>query len=206
VGARRADDLDEIVLQCRPDVAIVAGVAAALKPGLKTGEVLVAESVSDARQNSHNRIIGSDLRLVQIAGQCGARRVNQLVTAGQVVRTPEEKRELAHAGDAVEMESFWIMQKLSRELIPAVAIRAVADTVWESVPYDFEPALDSDGQIRILRLFPQIVSRPWALPQAVRFGLICRRATIRLAAYLDSLARRLAAEALPPPLLATSTL
>jgi nucleoside phosphorylase len=203
VGARQADDLSEFAAQYRPDAGIVAGVAGGLKPGLQAGEILVAESVWS---EDPNKSAPSDPRLLHDAVQCGATPVEQLLTVAHVVRTAEAKSALAHAGDAVEMESLTVMQRLSREMIPAVAIRVIADTARESVPYDFEAALNSNGQIRLWRLAPEVIIRPWTVAHAVQFGITCRRATMILAGYLDRFVQQLAAQrAVPPSLLTTVT-
>jgi adenosylhomocysteine nucleosidase len=195
LGAREADDLKELAAQYRPDAGIVAGVAGGLRPGLQAGEILVAESVWSEDQNKSAR---SDPRLLDGAVQCGATPVGRMLTVAHVVRTAEAKCVLAHAGDAVEMESLAVMQRLSRQMIPAVAIRAIADTARESVPYDFEAALDSSGQIRLWRLAAEVIARPWTLARAVQFGITCRRATISLAGFLDRFVQRLAAQRTVP--------
>ena len=201
VGARQADDLNELAAQYRPDAGIVAGVAGGLKPGLQAGEILVAESVWSEDQN---KSIRSDPGLFDDAMQCGATAVGRLLRVAHVVRTPEAKRALAHAGDAADMESLAVMQQLSREMIPAVAIRVIADTARDSVPYDFEAALDSQGQIRLWRLAPELIIRPWMLAHAMQLGIKCRRATMTLAGYLDRFVQQLAAQRTVPQSLLTT--
>jgi nucleoside phosphorylase len=202
IGARGICDLDQWVLQYRPDAAVVGGVAAGLNPNLRTGDILVAKSVSGQNENASIR---SDPGLLHEAVQCGATRIGRLLTVAHVIRTAEAKCVLAGAGEAAEMETLMVMQRLSRAMVPAVAIRAIADTAHENVPYDFEAALDAGGQIRVARLAPQVMIRPWTLARAIQFGLMCRRATMSLAGYLDHFVQRLAAHTPPHSLLAVPT-
>jgi hypothetical protein len=86
------------------------------------------------------------------------------------------------------------MQRLSREGVPAVAVRAIADGAGQGVPCDFEMTLDDLGQIRFWRLLLQLIRRPLRLAAFVQFGLSSRRATISLAHYLDRLVESLAGQ------------
>jgi adenosylhomocysteine nucleosidase len=172
-------------------VGIVAGVAGALKPELKPGEVLVAEAACDP---SESEIAWSDPRLVEHAEGCGAKRVQRFVTISRIARTPGAKSRLARAAEAAEMESLTLIQQWAREGVPAVAIRAIADAAGDEVPYDFEAASDSAGQVRLTSVFVQTISRIWELPSLTRFGIASWRATISLARYLNRFVEELALE------------
>ena len=191
VGARHAEVVTAVAIQYRPRVGVVAGVAAGLKPELRSGDIVVAESVANVDQSESVR---SDPRLFECALECGAQPVHRLLSLERIVRTVEEKSRLAHAGDAAEMETLAVMQRLSREGVPAVAVRAIADGAGEDVPCDFEMTLDRLGQIRFSRLFLQLIRRPLKLAAFVQFGLLSRRATISLAHYLDRLVESLAGQ------------
>jgi adenosylhomocysteine nucleosidase len=190
VGARKAEAVTALATQYVPQVGIVAGVAAGLKPELRPGDIVVAESVWNVHQTETVR---SDPRLFECAVECGAKPVRRLLSLERIVRTVEGKSRLVHAGDAAEMETLTVMQRLSHQLVPAVAVRAIADRAEHDVPPDFEVTLDHLGQIRHGRLFLQLVRQPLKLVSFVRFGLSGRRATISLARYLDRFVERLAA-------------
>jgi adenosylhomocysteine nucleosidase len=191
VGAQRADLTAALVAEHRPGAGIVAGVAGALNPELEPGEVLVAEAACDA---SENEIAWSNPRLVDRAERCGAKRVGRFVTVSRIAGTPEAKSSLARAAEAAEMESLTLMQRWACEGVPVVPIRVIADAVHHEVPYDFEAALDSAGQVRLRSIFVQIIRRTWELPSLVRFGIAGWRATVSLARYLDRFVEELALE------------
>ncbi len=50
------------------------------------------------------------------------------------------------------MESYTILAEAARYGVPAVAIRAISDTVDFDMPYDFESARDAQGQIRVMSI------------------------------------------------------
>jgi adenosylhomocysteine nucleosidase len=191
LGGRRADLAAALASEHRPGAGIVAGVAGALKPELKPGEVLVAEAACDP---SESEIAWSDLRLVDYAEGCGAKRVQRFVTVDRIARTREAKSRLGRAAEAAEMESLTVMQRWARQGVPAVAIRAIADTADDEVPYDFEAASDSAGQVRLTSVLVQTISRIWELPSLTRFGIASWRATLSLARYLDRFVEELALE------------
>jgi adenosylhomocysteine nucleosidase len=190
MGARAAGAAKAVALEYKPQVAIVAGTAAGLGPELRPGDVLVAESVCNVHQTENAR---SDPGLFHHARQCGARPVRRFLSVAQMLHTPEAKSGLSHIGDAVEMESLAIMRLLSHEGTPVVAVRVVSDGKETRVPCDFERTLDSLGQLRLWRVFPQVARRPWVLPDVIRFGLTSYRATMILARFLDRFVEQLCA-------------
>lgn len=199
VGARRIGDLNALVARYQPHAVIVAGVAGGLNPELRPGDVVVAESVCNTGLNECWR---TDSELFKAAVQCGARPVSRFITVARIVRTAGAKSALAHVGDAVEMETLPVIRELSRQGIPTVAVRAIADSAEKDVPWDLEASLDSLGKIRLGRLLRGLIRRPWRLASTIEFGLTSHRATVALARYLDCFIARIAAlETTPDPLL-----
>jgi adenosylhomocysteine nucleosidase len=190
VGARVAGAAKAVALEYRHQAAIVAGTAASLKPHLRPGDVLVAESVCNVSQTESAE---SDPGLFHHALQCGAIPVRRFLSVTQMLHTSEAKSGLSHIGDGAEMESLAVMRLLSHEGIPVVAVRVVSDGQETGMPCDFERTLGSLGRLRLWRLFPQVARRPWLLPDVIRFGLTSRRATMILARFLDHFVERLTA-------------
>ena len=203
VGARQVEVVTALAHQYRPQAGIVAGVAAGLKLELRPGDIVVPESICNT---THGQSARSDARLFECALECGAKPVQRLLSLDRIVRTVEGKSRLIGAGDAAEMETLEVMRRLAREGVPAVAVRAISDSVEVGVPCDFEATLDHRGQIRFSRLLLQLIRRPLELAAFARFGLSSRRATIRLARHLDRFVERLAAqESLQFPSLVVTT-
>jgi adenosylhomocysteine nucleosidase len=95
------------------------------------------------------------------------------------------------------MESYTILAEAARCGIPAVAIRAISDTADFDMPYNFEDALDSQGQIRMMGIASQVLRRPSALPALLKLGRDSRFAARRLADFLDAFAGTMADRLIP---------
>ena len=165
-----------------PEVCISSGLAGGLKPMYPAGEILAARSVSEVEGGGK---FPTDEELLQAAAMHGATIVETFVTSRFLVGSSDEKRRISQFGDAVEMESFPLLEAACGRGIPAVAIRAVSDTSEEDLPYDFSRALDERGRVRWLGLLAQIARRPQRLPALLRLGRESLRASESLAEFLD---------------------
>lgn len=116
----------------RPKLVVAAGLCGGLASDLARGEVVVASSVT--------RLGGAERQLSQASEllAVGRHRQVRVVTADQVVDTPEAKRDLrtATAADVVDMESWWIADVAEAEDTPWAVVRSVSDTADERIPQD----------------------------------------------------------------------
>ena len=166
---------------------ISSGMAGALRPKLVVGQILAARGViSDGASSTAARnSLSSSEALVSFAGDCGATIVNRFCSAGRVITTAEEKKHFGVAAEAVDMESFAILQQAHEAGIPAVAIRAVSDVANEDLPLDMNNMLSRDGQLSVPRVLGQVALHPFAVPGLVRFARQGKRAAESLARFLD---------------------
>jgi adenosylhomocysteine nucleosidase len=165
-----------------PHVCISSGLAGSLRPQYRCGEVL---SARETREASSHRVIESDARLHEAAIAIGARPVQTFCTSDYLILTREGKRRMGGIADAVEMESFCVLAEASQRGVPAVAIRAISDSVDEELPFDFSNALDRRGSIQYLRVAGRVARAPYRLPALLRLGWRSRRAATLLARFLD---------------------
>jgi adenosylhomocysteine nucleosidase len=166
----------------KPDVLISSGFAGGLKTSLKCGEIVVAKRVSnlDGRAQA-----ACDPGLVRAAEECGATPAAFFLTSRQLVSHSTSKREMGRFGDAVEMESFHILAMATGSQVPAVAVRAISDTVDEDLPLDFSRVVNKDGRISSRQLALQLARYPHRLPALFRFGRRSRRTAQGLGDFLD---------------------
>ena len=165
---------------------ISSGVAGALRPEYRIGQVLAAASVSVGLGYAPaESMLETSAPLVSFASELGATPVGRFFTSEHVIVRAEEKRRLGREADAVDMESFEILRKCAECGIPAVAIRAVSDTVDEELPLDMNQILDDRGQLSLPRVMGQVVLHPGSLPGLVNLGQRSRRAAESLARFLD---------------------
>ncbi len=122
------------------------------------------------------------------AVECGARQVERFATSPKLVSRAAEKLQLGKQAEAVEMESYIILAEAARHGVPAVAVRAVSDTLDFDMPYDFERVRNAQGQIRIGGIIAQVLRHPSGLPALLSLARDCRLAARHLADFLDAYA------------------
>ncbi|MBI4457097.1 MAG: hypothetical protein HY644_14540 [Acidobacteria bacterium] len=165
-----------------PHVCLSSGLAGGLKPGYSVGEILAARAVG----SFHCRqIIHSEAGLFDLAIRCGAKGVDLFRSSQTIVVTAQEKSELSALADAVEMESFTVMQAMATRGVPSVAVRAIVDPLEVDLPVDFSRVLGERGQVSPPRFFAQLVRYPHRVPALMRFGFDSRRAAASLVQFLD---------------------
>jgi hypothetical protein len=129
--------------------------------------------------------LASSAPLLSFAEECGATVVEQFYSAVRVVGRAEEKRHLGEHSDAVEMESFEILLESAAYGIPAIAIRAISDTVDDNLPLDMNRIFTDEGQVSIPRVLGQVALHPASVPDLLRLGQNSKAAAESLAPYLD---------------------
>ncbi len=195
VGLRAVSerDLDRVMKKLAAngqfDFCISSGLAGALHPEYRAGEVLAAKWVQTEKprpwRNGRIESLGAHRKLLGIAEGCGARVVDKFLTSTRIVQSREEKTRLAVNADAVEMESFSILLNADAFCALGVAIRAVSDSAHEDLPLNFNAAVTEDGGISVLRLLRQLGKRPKHLPGLIRFAVQTKRSATALADFLD---------------------
>jgi len=184
-GMGRTHALEAVrrVLPERPDICISTGLAGALQSRYRPGDIVAARLVSEVGEPV---AVASHPELLAAAVDCGARQIERFVTSRTLVARAEEKRHLGSEAEAVEMESYTILAEAARYGVPAVAVRAIGDTVDFDMPYDFERARDVRGQIHLGGIITQVLRHPSGLPALLALGRDCRLAARQLADFLDA--------------------
>ena len=157
----------------------------------RPGDILAARLVSEVGEPV---AVASHRELLSTAVDCGARQIERFATSRTLVARAAAKAAIwGVEAEAVEMESYTILAEAARYGVPAVAVRAISDTVrfryairFCSVPRRARP----DSRRRS--------PRPGAA-QAVRFACAClpwraiaASASRHLADFLDVFAGTLA--------------
>lgn len=189
MGQGHAQEAAKRALVYRPDICISTGLAGSLRSGYRPGDVVAARLVSEVGEPV---AVASHRELLSTAVDCGARQIERMATSKALVARAEHKRRLGSEAEAVDMESYTILAEAARCGVPAVAVRALSDTVDFDVPYDFEKALDARGQIRTLGVIAQVLRRPARLPDLLKLAHDSRFASRRLADFLDAFAGTMA--------------
>lgn len=177
------------------DYCVTSGLAGSLRPQYRIGEILTAREVCAGSIESASR--GDTLRcseaLLSFAVECGARRVDTFHTAGRVISKAAEKEQLGKSADAVEMESYVIMDEARRRGIPAIAVRAISDFADEDLPFDMNGIFTDEGRISMPLVLAQMAKHPQSIAAVMKLGQSAKAAATALAGFLDRYIERLAA-------------
>lgn len=177
------------------DFCISSGLAGALRPEYRVGQVLAAREVrpGDIESAQAAEALPSSEALLSFAGACGATLVAEFHTAGRVIGRSAEKRHLGETADAVEMESFVVLSEAQRRGVPAVAIRAISDLANEDLPFDMNGVFTEEGRISMPLVLAQVAKHPQSISTVMKLGQNAKVAATELAAFLDCFVARLAA-------------
>lgn len=181
-GAVNSKYFNDLTSRINPSLGIVTGVAAGLKPEWRSGDLLVAQTVSGPDGKPE---ICTEPSLIRMAEESGAKPAPRLITLSRIVRTVEEKVRLANLGDAADMESLPLMRQWNARAIPSLALRVILDPVEMPMFCDFESAMDAQGQLRIGKILGQIAFHPKLLPDFLHLAKQSRQVLKILAELLD---------------------
>lgn len=166
----------------RPHLVVAAGLCGGLTPDLRRSEVVVGTSV---RCGEGPSLTASDASRLLDFRQTRAVRV---VTAPQVVETPEAKAALqaASGGDVVDMESWWIAEAAEAAGTPWSIVRSVSDTALDRIPKDVAHLASVKHPARLAGAAARLLfSRPSAIADLAELREHACAAAERLAATLE---------------------
>jgi adenosylhomocysteine nucleosidase len=177
-----------------PDICIASGLSGSLKPSYVPGDVLAARTVADVNGTRH---LYGDAELISRAEASGARIVETFLVSDQVIVTAEEKSTLSAFGDAVDMETLYILAAAAQRGIRCVAIRAISDGADSDLPLDFNGVFDERGAVSIPKVIGQVVRKPGRIAALLRLANESERAAAALAQFLESYIQGIASGPLP---------
>ena len=157
------------------------GVAGALEPGLRAGDVVVGslfsgEGRSPGLQNAAPATVGPGLRretLEDWLAQClpHAHR-GTVVGAGSIIASAAEKTALyAKTGAiAVDMESHIATRVAERHNLPFAILRTISDTADHALPPAALVGMKPDGGVALGAVLASLARDPRQLPALIRTG------------------------------------
>ncbi|HEY4709809.1 MAG TPA: hypothetical protein VIH46_06540 [Candidatus Acidoferrales bacterium] len=166
-----------------PDVCIASGLSGSLKLDYAPGDVLAARTVADV---NGARLVSSDRELVRRAQESGARTVETFLVSDDVISTTQQKRALAASGDAVDMESVYVLAAAAGRGIRSIAIRAISDGADSDLPIDFNGIFDERGAVSVPKVIARAVRRPARIPGLLRLAQESAGAASSLGRFLEA--------------------
>jgi adenosylhomocysteine nucleosidase len=183
MGAANAQRVAEIILSSEYSFCIASGFAGALDATCKPGEVIAPNHVRPA--NTSRSVVCAP-NLVQGAVDDGAKNIGTMVTADHVVATAAEKGALARFGEAVDMESFSIIEVARQRNLPAVILRVISDSFDRDLPVRIDTLVDKQGNVQIGGVVRYIARHPLMVPALLRLGRDSKTAAQALAHFLEA--------------------
>lgn len=191
IGPRRAQRAVESFAATPLRAVISAGCAGALRAGLRSGELVLAQEVRMYQQGAMQSFpVDVDLLRVAKAAavQAGLFTVEgPLFTSAQVLFTPQEKERCGQETEAVavEMESGVHAAFAQRLGLPLLVLRVILDPVDMAIP-EIRGLTTPEGEIRPLRAVTHLLAHPQHLPALWRLKSSRTRARTALRHLLTS--------------------
>jgi adenosylhomocysteine nucleosidase len=166
-GARHLEGVAEV----KPQALIMAGLAGALAPELRVGDVVI--------QGTHRPLQGLAHRVV----------AGNLATARGIVATLADKAALFRETGAlaVDMETKPAQQYAESMNIPFLAVRAILDSAAEPLDPAFLALVDAEGRPRVGRALGHLAKYPTRLPGMLHIRRATKVALTHLAATLQAI-------------------
>lgn len=177
LGRAAASSGARSVLAQYPARAIVStGFAGGLVPGLRAGDIFVAEAVRGA---------AGEFAALQPEGCPPTARRGILLTVDRVVQSAQAKMRLAAQGaQAVDMEAAGVAAVAVEKSLPFFCVRAISDGVGRDLPVDFNRAIRPNGTISVPRVLAAGARSPGRWLQLAGLARDVRMAAKALAACL----------------------
>jgi len=176
-----------------PEACIASGLSGSLKRAYGPREVLAPRITADVHGT---KSVPGDPGLIRQAEETGARIVERFLASDRVIATAEEKRSLGESGDAVDMESVYVLGAAAHHGVRGVAIRAISDGADSNLPLDFDRTFNERGAVSVPQVLRQLASRPHRITGLLRLAHDSEKAAAALARFLDTYVQYISADPL----------
>ena len=168
------------------------GIAGALKPGLRAGDIILSTEVID---DDRRWLSGDSLRprLSELLDELGALEGAVLGAQVAVATKADKRRAWRETGAiAVDLESVVVARAAAALGIPFVVLRAIADPAARELPPAALVPLKSDGTPALRQVLASVMTQPRQLPTLFTVAREARQALQALVGPAHALNRVLA--------------
>eukprot|EP00913_Durusdinium_trenchii_P035298 g33028.t1 len=164
-----------------PPWVISIGYSGALQPGMKVGDIVLANSIVD----THGNELAVDLNMPEQKGL----HVGRFVTSDEMVRLVKEKQALGEKYDAiaVDMESLAVAQICRETKTRFMAVRVLSDDMSFDLPPEVLTVVGESGSLRLGATIGSIWRRPGSVKDMWRLREAAIIAGTNLATFLEAL-------------------
>ena len=157
------------------DRLVSFGIAGALDPSLKPGDLIVGSAV---RTTDGERMPVDQKWLAYLTTHLGVARIADVVGSTTIAATAEQKAMLHRDTGAacVDQESHWVADAAHANRVPFIVLRAIADRAGDNLPDAVLVGLDKQGNPRTGAVIGALLRDPTQLPGLIRVALQTNRA------------------------------
>jgi len=151
------------------------GIAGALDPSLKPGDLILASAVH--LPDGHRQATDQKW-LVHISHRLPQARIADVAGSSTIVATAEEKATLHRDSGAVcvDQESHWVAQIADANRVPFIVVRAIADRAGDSLPPAVLVGLDEHGNPHTGAVIAALLRDPGQVFGLIRVAFQTRKA------------------------------
>ena len=142
------------------------GIAGALEPGFRVGEVVLADGVQDAAERFEASTALRDGWMRHLRDIGGVSRQGSIAGVDRPLLTPGDKIDLRQrtGAAAVDMESHLAAAFAARHGLPFGAIRVISDGADRALPPVAGTAMRPDGSVDVLGVMRSLARDPGQIP------------------------------------------
>lgn len=187
---------EQLMSIARPRVIISAGLGGGVRPGLDTGDVVIAGQALSLN-NGVPELAGTlDNESVLVALRASLPTPPFRIVSGATVTTDGiiSKKSADHClpreviNPVLDMETSAVAQAAAGNGIPLVAVRAISDPAAEELLFSLDEITDRDLNISLVKVLLAIARKPRILPQMLRLAKNAKRAGENLALVVEKIA------------------
>lgn len=177
-GRKNAQTAANLLIKQGATRLISWGCAAALSPGLSSGDLVLADTVISAEgenialDNIWYKQVKTVLEKLSLECKPSTLRSGDLLESKVLVAKSTEKQQLYQQTRAValDMESVSIAKVARKQGIPFLAIRAIANPVSMDLPNAVSYALNAKGDVQLIKLLKFLLTHPNELSGLIALG------------------------------------
>ncbi len=181
VSPSRAETLARQLGEGGCDLLVSFGIAGALRPGIKTGDLLVPASIKQKGGGVHETDAGIRTRLLQAARTSlpdlavldDALLGTDILIGGKMEKLSAGKE---HGAGAADMESHRIAMAAEAHGLPLIVVRVVLDDASTELPDFVNGWVTPEGQRDYGKALVGAVLKPWNIPKMVSLAGLSRTA------------------------------
>jgi hopanoid-associated phosphorylase len=157
------------------DRLVSFGIAGALDPGLKPGDLVVGSVVRDP---AVDRFPADQKWLLRAAAQLPGAIIGDVLGSSGIVASAREKAILHRDTGAkcVDQESHWVAQAARAHGLPFIVLRAIADRARDQLPPAVLAGLDTEGNPRPGAVVSALLREPSQIGALIRVAFATRTA------------------------------